>query len=394
MSDIAPTHAAATVFLVAAEASGDRLGAALIEALHARLADQVRFVGVGGADMAAAGMQSLVPIEELSIMGFAALPRGIPNILRRIREVGDAVLRERPAILVIIDSPDFTHRVARRVRARDPAIPIVDYVSPTVWAWRSGRARAMRRYVDHLLALLPFEPEVHAELGGPPCSYVGHPLLQQVGTLRPNAEESVRRDSEPPVLLVLPGSRRGEIRHHMTVLGETLGQLHARGVGFEPVIPTLPHLADLVREKSAAWQVAPRLAIGDAERLAAMRIARAALTKSGTSTLELALAGVPMAAFYRVSRWEAAIARRVIRVPTVILANLVIGDNVVPEFLQENCTAAQLAPVVIELLQGGAARQRQLDAFARLDQLMAVGDRSPSERAADIVITTMQRAGQ
>jgi lipid-A-disaccharide synthase len=344
--------------------------------------------------MAAAGMESLVPIGELSIMGFAALPRGIPNIIRRIREVGDAVLREQPNVLVIIDSPDFTHRVARRVRARDPTIPIIDYVSPTVWAWRPGRARAMRRYVDHLLALLPFEPQVHAELGGPPCSYVGHPLLQQIGTLRPDAAERARRDAEPPVLLVLPGSRRGEIRHHMSVLGETLAQLRAQGLAFEPVIPTLPHLADLVREKSASWPVVPRLAVGDTERLAATRIARAALTKSGTSTLELALAGVPMVALYRVSRWEAAIARRLIRVPTVILANLVIGDNVVPEFLQENCTAAYLVPAVAELLQSGAARQRQLDAFAKLDQLMAVGDRSPSERAADIVVAGMRRSAQ
>jgi lipid-A-disaccharide synthase len=390
-SEDKPDHAAATIFLVAAETSGDRLGAALIGALRARLKDRVRFAGVGGADMAAAGIESLVPIEELSIMGFAALPRAVPKILRRIREVGDAVLRYSPDVLVIIDSPDFTHRVARRVRARDPSIPIVDYVSPTVWAWRPGRARAMRRYVDHLLALLPFEPKVHQELGGPPCSYVGHPLLQQVATLRPDAEERARRESAPPVLLVLPGSRRGEIRHHMGVLGETLVRLQAQGTAFEPVIPTLPHLADLVREKSADWPVQPRLAIGDAERLRATRIARAALTKSGTSTLELALAGVPMVAFYKVSGWEAAIARRVIRVPTVILANLVIGDNVVPEFLQENCTADKLAPAVAEMLKDGTPRRRQVEAFAKLDELMAVGDSSPSERAADLVIATMRR---
>jgi lipid-A-disaccharide synthase len=386
------SSAQATIFLVAAETSGDRLGAALIEALRARLAGKVRFAGVGGADMAAAGLESLVPIEELSIMGFAALPRGIPKILRRIREVGDAVLHDRPDVLVIIDSPDFTHRVARRVRARDPSIPIVDYVSPTVWAWRPGRARAMRRYVDHLLALLPFEPDVHRQLGGPPCTYVGHPLLQQVATLRPNAEERERRVGNPPVLLVLPGSRRSEIRHHMDVLGETLARLKAQGVSFEPVIPTLPHLADLVREKSAAWPVRPRLATGDAERLAATRIARAALTKSGTSTLELALAGVPMVAFYRVSGWEAAIARRVIRVPTVILANLVIGANVVPEFLQQDCTADKLAPAVAEMLRDGVERRRQIEAFAGLDERMAVGNIAPSARAADIVIAEMRQS--
>jgi len=389
MTTAAPP-AEATIFLVAAEASGDRLGAALIETLRERLVGRVRFAGVGGAEMAAAGMGSLVPIEELSIIGFAALPRGIPKILRRIREVGDAVLRERPDALVIIDSPDFTHRVARRVRARDPSIPIVDYVSPTVWAWRPGRARAMRRYVDQLLALLPFEPEVHEQLGGPPCTYVGHPLLQQVGTLRPNQQEQQRRASDPPVLLVLPGSRRGEIRHHMDVLGETLARLNAQGVAFDPVIPTLPHLADLVREKSASWSVKPQLAIGDAERLAATRIARAALTKSGTSTLELALAGVPMVAFYRVSGWEAAIARRVIRVPTVILANLVIGANVIPEFLQENCTVEKLATAVADLLGDGDAHRRQLEAFAKLDEVMAVGSRSPSERAADVVVAHMR----
>ena len=382
----------ATIFLVAAETSGDRLGAALIEAVRARLSGKVRFIGVGGADMAAAGMESMVPIEELSIIGFAALPRGIPRIVRRIREVGDAVLRASPDVLVIIDSPDFTHRVARRVRARDPSIPIVDYVSPTVWAWRPRRAPAMRRYVDHLLALLPFEPEVHERLGGPPCSYVGHPLLQQVGTLRPGDDEQKRRASDPAVLLVVPGSRRGEIRHHMGVIGETLARLRTMGAVFEPVIPTLPHLEDLVRETSAGWPVVPRLAVGDDERLKATRIARAALTKSGTSTLELALAGVPMVALYKVSRWEAAIARRAIRVPTVILANLVIGANVVPEFLQENCTAELLAPAVAELLENGAARERQLEAFAKLDELMSVGEQSPSAHAAEIVIAHMRRS--
>lgn len=249
----------------------------------------------------------------------------------------------------------------------------------------------MRRYVDHLLALLPFEPDVHRQLGGPPCSYVGHPLLQQVGLLRPNAEEQTRRDSAPPVLLVLPGSRRGEIRHHMAALGATLARLRDQGTAFEAIVPTLPHLADLVRERSRDWAVAARIVVGDGERLAATRVARAALTKSGTSTLELALAGVPMVAFYRVSAWEAAIARRVIRVPTVILANLVIGANVVPEFLQENCTPEKLATAVAEVLSDGGSRRTQIEAFARLDELMALGDQLPSERAAEIVIAQMRR---
>lgn len=380
----------ARIFLVAAEESGDRLGASLMRELRNALGQGVTFSGVGGRAMAREGLATLFPIDELSIVGFASIPRKLPMILRRIRQTSDSVLAATPDLLVIIDSPDFTQRVARRVRARNPSIRIVDYVSPSVWAWRPGRARAMRAYVDHLLALLPFEPEVHRRLGGPPCSYVGHPLLEHLDILRPNAAERERRERDA-VLVVLPGSRGSEIRHHMRVFGETLSHLRNLGVRFEPVLPTLPHLADLVRELSAGWQVQPRIVLGDDERRAAFRAARVALAKSGTVTLELALAGVPMAAAYRVSAWEAFIARRVIQVPSVILANLVLGENIIPEFLQADCTAARLAPALRDLMRDGNVRQQQLDAFARLEQIMSTGDRSPSQRAADAVIAAMQR---
>src|SRR6202040_1263338 len=208
-------NVARKIFLIATEESGDRLGANLMKVLSQRLGDAVRFEGVGGQSMAREGLASLFPIEELSIIGLAAVAKQLPKILRMIRETATAVTETAPDILVIIDSPDFTHRVARRVRARDPSIPIVDYVSPSVWAWRPGRARAMLAYIDHVLALLPFEPEAYRRLHGPPCSYVGHPLTEQIGTLRPDAGEQKRRDEAPPVLLVLPGSRRSEIRHHM-----------------------------------------------------------------------------------------------------------------------------------------------------------------------------------
>src|SRR5205807_4718877 len=178
-----------------------------------------------------------------------------------------------------IDSPDFTHRVAKRVRAKDPRIPIVDYVSPSVWAWRPGRARAMLKYVDHVLALLPFEPEAYRRLHGPPCSYVGHPLTEQLSSLRPNAEEAARRTESPPVLLVLPGSRRSEIRHHMAVFGRALARLNDAGVAFEPVLPTMPHLQGAVMEALKGWPVQPRVVIGEPEKRAVFRIAHAALAK-------------------------------------------------------------------------------------------------------------------
>ena len=384
-----PANVARKIFLIATEESGDRLGSNLMKVLRQRLGDAVRFEGVGGQSMAREGLASLFPIEELSIMGFSAVVKELPKLLRLIRETAAAVTQAAPDILVIIDSPDFTHRVARRVRARYPSLPIVDYVSPSVWAWRPGRARAMLSYVDHVLALLPFEPEAYRRLHGPPCSYVGHPLIEQIDVLRPDADEQRRRDDQPPVLLVLPGSRRGEINRHMAVFGETLGLLD---VPFEAVLPTLPHLQDLVRENVKSWPVEPRIIVGELEKKAAFRVAHAAFVKSGTVTLELAVAGVPMVAAYKVGAVEAWILRRAIRGSSVILANLVIGENVVPEFLQEDCAPAKLAPALRDVLSASLLRRRQTEAFAKIDAIMSTGGEPPSARAADIVLATLRKA--
>ncbi|THD53482.1 MAG: lipid-A-disaccharide synthase [Bradyrhizobium sp.] len=385
------SNVARKFFLIATEESGDRLGAHLMKVLRQRLGDAVRFEGVGGQSMAREGLVSLFPIEDLSIIGLAAVIKQLPKVLRLIRETAAAAIRAQPDILVIIDSPDFTHRVARRVRARDPSIPIIDYVSPSVWAWRPGRARAMCAYVDHVLALLPFEPEEYRKLQGPLCSYVGHPLTEQLSTLRPGAEEQKRRDAAPPVLLVLPGSRRSEIRHHMAVFGETLDRLQAEGVAFEPILPTMPHLQEAVTEALKGWKVVPRVVIGEQEKRAAFRIAHAALAKSGTVTLELALAGVPMVTAYKAGALEARIVRSLLQVNSVILANLVIGENVVPEFIQQNCTPEKLAPALSETLTDSSLRRRQLAAFAKLDDIMSTGNVSPSVRAADIVLATLRK---
>jgi lipid-A-disaccharide synthase len=380
------------IFLIATEESGDRLGAHLMKVLRQRLGGAVRFEGVGGQSMAREGLTSLFPIEELSIIGLAAVLKQLPKVLRLIRETVGAVMRAHPDILVIIDSPDFTHRVARRVRARDPAIPIIDYVSPSVWAWRPGRARAMRAYIDHVLALLPFEPEEYRRLRGPTCSYVGHPLTEQLATLRPGSAEQKRRNEAPPVLLVLPGSRRSEIRHHMAVFGETLGQLHAGGIAFELILPTMPHLLEVIQEGVKNWKIAPRVVVGEQEKRAAFRIANAALAKSGTVTLELALAGVPMVTAYRTGALEAGILLRAINVKSVILANLVVGENVVPEFIQQDCTPEKLVPALREILGASPSRRRQVEAFARIDTIMSTGNQPPGVRAADIVLATLRKS--
>jgi lipid-A-disaccharide synthase len=376
-----------TVVLVAGEESGDQLGASLMRALEERSDGKVRFAGVGGRAMAAEGLISPFPIEELAIIGFAAIPRRLPLILRRIRETAALVAAAQPDALVIIDSPDFTHRVARRVRAAAPAIPILDYVSPSVWAWRPGRARAMRGYVDHVLALLPFEPRAHARLGGPPCTYVGHPLLERLAQLRPSAEEARRRLADPPVVLVLPGSRGGEIRRLLGVFGQALAPLAAGPRPPELVLPTLPHLRERIAAATADWPLKPRIVVDPPDKQAAFRVARAALAKSGTVTLELALAGVPMVTAYKVSLIEEVVARIAIQVSSAILPNLILEENVVPEFLQRDCTPQKLAAALVPLMSDSPERRRQIEAFGRLDAVMGAGGAlSPSSRAADIVL--------
>lgn len=380
------------VFVVAGEHSGDHLGAGLIRALRTRV-PALSLAGVGGAEMVAEGLAPLFPLSDIAVMGFVPVVARLPQLLRRIRETADAAVAAKPDVLVIIDSPDFTHRVARRVRALAPAIPIVDYVSPTVWAWRPGRAPAMRAYVDHVLALLPFEPEAHRRLGGPPCSYVGHPLIERLDALRPDPAEAAARAR--PTLLVLPGSRRSEIERLTAVFGEAVGRVAGRVPGLDVVLPAVADRLDEIRARVASWPVAPRIVTGEAAKLAAFRSARAALAASGTVTLELALSGVPMAVAYRVSPLETWL-RFVVKVPSIVLPNLILGDNAIPEFLQDACTAEALAAALLPLLGDTPARAAQIDAFARLDAAMRIAPGStPSAEAARIVLaaaTTRDRA--
>jgi lipid-A-disaccharide synthase len=373
------------IFLVAGEESGDRLGAPLMAAIRQRTPG-VRFSGVGGAHMAGEGLHSLFPLGDLAIMGFTKIVTGLPKILRRIRETADAVIASRPDVLVIIDSPEFTHRVARRVRKAAPEIPIVDYVCPSVWAWRPWRARAMRSYVDLVLALLPFEPAAMRRLDGPPCIFVGHPLGERVADFRPSADQAQRRLSDPPVLLVLPGSRSGEIERLAWAFGKAARLVSSRIGGLEVVVPSVPRLADQVRAAVKTWGVPARVVTDPAEKDTAFRIARAALTKSGTATLELALAGVPMVAAYKVPLSEAIVGRLMIKGASIVLANLVLGENVVPELVQGASAPPKLAMALLPLMSDTPERSRQIEAFARLDAVMEIGSAIPSDRAAAEVL--------
>jgi lipid-A-disaccharide synthase len=220
---------------------------------------------------------------------------------------------------------------------------------------------------------------------------VGHPLIEQLAQLRPNAEEARRRLAEPPVLLVMPGSRGGEIRRLLAIFGEAMAIVCARRAPPEIILPTFPHLFERISEATGSWAVRPHIVIDMKDKQAAFRRARAALAKSGTVTLELALAGVPMVAAYRVSLFEEAVARLTIQVPSAILPNLILGENVVPEYLQRRCTPQNLAKALVPLLGDGPERSRQIDAFGRLDAIMDCGGASPSSRAAEIVLGMAER---
>ncbi|MGO9742279.1 MAG: lipid-A-disaccharide synthase, partial [Roseiarcus sp.] len=338
--------------------------------------------------MAREGLRSLFPIEELSIIGFSAVVKQLPKVLRLIRQTATAVLRAGPDILIIIDSPDFTHRVARRVRRALPGLPVVDYVSPTVWAWRPGRARKMRGYVDCVLALLPFEPAAHERLGGPRCVYVGHPLIERLDELRGG-------EREPNRLVVLPGSRRSVARRLMADFGGALAIVGERRGPIDVVLPTLPHVEAEVRALAAGWAVKPRIIVGEAEKFAAFRSARAALAASGTVTLELALSGTPFVGAYKVSKLEEPIARWLIRVPTILLPNLILEARAMPELLQGECNRERLAEALMPLLDDTPARAAQIAALARLDARMRLpGGLAPSEAAATAVMETVRCGAQ
>ena len=376
------------VALVAGEHSGDQLGVKLMRALRDAHGD-VDFAGVGGEAMEAEGLKSLFPISDVAVMGILPVLARLPKLLQRIRQTAEMVVAARPDALVIIDSPDFTHRVARRVRKAMPKLPIVDYVSPSVWAWRPGRAKAMRAYVDCVLGLLPFEPGAYVRLGGPRCVYVGHPLIERLDALRPNEDEARRRTAEPPVVVVLPGSRRSEIRRLMNDFGGALQALRQAIGPFAPVLPTLPHIEDEVRARAGSWPQTPRIVLGEAQKFEAFRSARAALAASGTVTLELALAGVPTVGAYKVSLIEEQL-KYLIKVPSILLPNLILGDRSIPEKLQRDCNPAALGAALTSVVRDGPERSAQLEALARLDEAMRLPDGgAPSARAARAVLETI-----
>lgn len=378
------------IAVVAGEESGDLLASDLVEALVAQSGKTVELVGVGGRHLEERGLRSLFPSSEIALMGVSAVLRDLPRLIGRIGSTAKAISNANPDCLITVDSPEFSLRVARKVRALGPGIPVIHYVCPSVWAWRPGRAPAMRPYVDEVLCLLPFESAELKRLGGPPGTYVGHRLMRDPDLLAAAHQQETRTftDGDEKTLLVLPGSRRGEVSTLLDPFRETVALLAERGARLKLLMPTVPHIEAMVRQKTANWPIQPEISSDQASKWAAFAKADAALAASGTVTLELALAGVPLVSCYRLDR----LARMLSGLFTgwsASLPNLIADRVVVPEFIDEFLRPSYVARHLESLLASSAQRQWQLDGFAEIRRRMAT-ERPSGDIAAERVLARIR----
>ncbi|SDC16093.1 lipid-A-disaccharide synthase [Ruegeria marina] len=382
------------VFILAGEPSGDRLGGALMEGLRT-LRPEAVFEGIGGPAMEAQGLRSRFPMSELSIMGLVEVLPKYFHLKRRIEETARAVLEMRPDVLITIDSPDFSLRVARRVKAASD-IRTVHYVAPSVWAWRPGRADKMAKVIDHVLALLPFEPP-YMERAGMECDFVGHPVVgEPQATLAEIAEfRAASGLGGAPLLLVLPGSRRGEVERLAPIFGAALKMFFHDNKDMRVVVPVVPHVADLVADHVAHWPGAPVLVdarglqaeLAASRKRAAFAAAELALAASGTVSLELAAAGTPMVIAYKLNWLTQKMAERLVKVDTVTLVNLVSETRVVPECLGPGCTPEAIAACLSDVRRAPHAQDQ---AMALTMERLGRGGEPPGLRAARAVLRRLR----
>lgn len=379
------------IYLIAGEPSGDALGANLMRALRYRTQGRVRFAGIGGEQMAAEGLASLFPLDDLAVMGVAeVLPRA-RTILQRVKAAVADIHARQPAAVVTIDSSGFNWRVAQRLRRAGDAVPLIHYVAPMVWAWRAGRARRMARWYDHLMALLPFEPPYFTKVGLS-CSYVGHPVVE-LGADKGDGAGFRRHHNIPPLarlVAILPGSRGGEVERLLPLLGETVALLAKKFPDLMIVLPATANVAARVKGAVAAWDV-DAVVVGNAEKYDAFAASNAALAASGTVALELAVAGVPAVVTYRVNPLTHALLRRVVKVRYANLVNLILDRPAVPELLQNDATPEKLAAALARLVENKTAREAQIAAGQEALKALGYGQVSPGLRAADEVLARLRR---
>jgi lipid-A-disaccharide synthase len=381
------------LMLVCGEPSGDALGAQLMAGLKQLAGDRVRFTGVGGLAMAREGLTSLYPLDDTAVMGLREVVPAIPAILGRVRQAVEFAVKTRPDAVVVIDSPDFTHRVARAIKKRDPTIRTVDYVAPQVWASRAYRAKAMASYFDLVLALFPFEV-LFFEKYGLKARFVGHPVIERAGKIGGGAalRAGLGIAADAPLLALLPGSRTSEIRFILPQFRAALEILAKKIPGLVTVLPTVPHVAARVAAATTNWPTPLHITQGEADKYAAFDAATVALAASGTVTAELALAHTPMVVGYRVGGLTFFLSKFLMTVTHITLINIILGREAVPEFLQSACTPQNLADAALRLFTDADARAAQVEAMKDFGRLLGEGDIAPSQRAARVLLDFIENA--
>jgi lipid-A-disaccharide synthase len=375
------------IFFVTGEPSGDALGGKLIAALRQRTGGDLRIAGIGGERMRDEGLKSLVPLNDLAVMGVAeVLPRA-PLIFRRVRETVAAIRALRPDAVVTIDSSGFSWRIAQRLRHRGETLPLIHYVAPMVWAWRAGRARRMARWYDHLMTLLPFEPP-YFERVGLSCCYVGHPVLETGADSgdggRFRATQGLAEDDL--LITTLPGSRGAEVARLLPIFGAALTHLESLIGHFRVVVPTVDTVAATVAKAVRGWPGTPIIVQRTQEKYDAFAASGAALAASGSVALELALAKLPMVVGYRLNPLTEKFLERVLQVQHVNLVNLLLGRPLVCELLGPNCTPERLAAAIAELATDERVRGAHRQGYDEVRRLLEAGGASPSLRAADQIL--------
>ncbi|MGO1117497.1 lipid-A-disaccharide synthase [Rhodovibrionaceae bacterium A322] len=382
-----PAENGPLIYLIAGEPSGDQLGGRLMKALKAATDGKVRFAGVGGAQMAKQGLQSLFPMDELAVMGLVEVLPHLPLLLRRMAETEAHARQVQPDLLLTIDAPGFSLRVAKKLKGA--GFPLVHYVAPSVWAWKPGRARKISRYLDHLLALLPFEPP-YFEVHGLKTSFIGHPVIEALAGVGDSAAllDRLQIAETTPLLTVLPGSRRGEVSRLAPVFGNTVARLAKTHPDLQVLLPTVPSVEGLVRQLTADWPVPVHVLPDAGDKYAAFKAGRAALAASGTVAVELAVAGTPTVVGYRMNHLTSLIVRRLLKVPYASIANLVLNRQVQPEFLQEYCTVDALHTALSPLMElNSPERQEQLAGLKEaVACLSGAGEGTPSQQAARVLL--------
>jgi lipid-A-disaccharide synthase len=373
--------------LVCGEPSGDALGAQLMAGIKALAGDRVSFTGVGGPAMAREGLESLFPLDATSVMGLREVVPAIPRILKHVKIAVDHAVATRPDAVVVIDSPDFTHRVARGIKKRDPSIRTVDYVAPQVWASRAYRARDMAGYFDLVLALFPFEVPFFEKFGLQ-AAFVGHPVIERAAKMTGGAALRARLGiaGDTPLLALLPGSRTSEIRFILPVFRDAVALLARDIPGLVTVLPTVPHVAGKVRAATGDWPTALHIVESEADKYAAFDAATVALAASGTVTAELALARTPMVVAYRVGGLTYFLSKFLMNVKFMALINILLDREAVPEYLQSRATPRALADAAAHLFADAGARAAQVESMNDFGRLLGEGDEAPSLRAARVLL--------